>query len=676
MTVSQKERTTFRPDIQGLRTIAVVLVLTTHAFPSALAGGFLGVDIFFVLSGYLITGILWDDLNRFGRIRLSRFYARRAGRLLPLAIVVLLATGVMVYTVMPPFMREFVGTHLAASGLYVQNWALIAESSSYAARDQGASPFQHYWTLSVEEQFYIVLPVALLVAWRFGSKVWATGIIVFFTAASAGFAMAWSPENHEVSYFNTLTRAWEFGVGALAAVFGIRVRRHRGIAQVLGLALMGASVLTVQDTSTTPGPTTVMLVVGTALLLVSGKTMNEESTPIDKVLTLGPMQYVGNISYGLYLWHWPVLIFAQEVLPVEGAWVGWIGLFVSFALAAASLPGERWARRLVAHRATNPAHSLRLGTVLVASTVVLALGAGLALGRTAPSPVASPTSPNESSTMSGAPSALAYENCVGAAAMLPGADCTTSDSVDPDPASARQDMPYEECKESLNGTEVIKCTLGDGPRQVAVVGDSHAQRLVPALEIIAENDGWTLTTYLKSSCPFSAATPVNYASSCSEWNSAVIDELVATEYDVIVVNSAAGVQFHADRGLDSLTTGAEGMVNHWSRLQESGSEVVAIRDNPQPGFARMDPPACVLRSGPEECDAPEDQALLDDPQVTAVEELEGPARLIDLTPMYCRDGTCPSVIGGKLVYRDGQHLHSAYVMTLVPALREELSSLE
>lgn len=215
------ERRGFRSDIQGLRAIAVGLVLTTHAFPDFFGGGFVGVDVFFVISGYLITGLLWNELSRSGTVDLGRFYLRRAARLLPLALVVLLATATATATVLSPLLLDFVPRHIAASGLYVQNWALIAESSAYAARDQGASPLQHFWTLSVEEQFYLVLPILLIASWRRRGPRAAVAVLSIVTAISLGFALGWVPTNPAASYYNTFTRAWEFGMGGLLSLIHI-----------------------------------------------------------------------------------------------------------------------------------------------------------------------------------------------------------------------------------------------------------------------------------------------------------------------------------------------------------------------------------------------------------------------------------------------------------------------
>lgn len=661
-----------RPDIQGLRAIAVLLVMVTHAFPQTLTGGFLGVDVFFVISGYLITGLLAEEYRSTGRIDLARFYARRAGRLLPLAVTVLVVTGLVVFLVLSPFLRETAGRHLVASGLYVQNWMLIADSASYAAVDEGASPFQHYWSLSVEEQFYIVLPVCLLLGLRSGRRT-GFAVLTILTAASLGFALGWTPDNDAAAYFNTATRVWEFGFGGLAALLGLRLTRGRLAAQLGAVVALGAVVGLVDDATHTPGPTTLIAVLATLVLLLPDSEDAPRSTPVDAVLSSRPFTLIGDMSYGLYLWHWPALVVAQGLLAGSSGTA--IALAASFGLAAASLPLERSFRQRVSTAARTTRRSVLAGGSVVAAASALAVVVGTGLAGTAPQTTAQPPSNQPSPPVrEGEP--LESEECVGAAAMAPGADCPTGDSVQPDPASARTDMPHEECKESLTGQEVRDCTFGEGDVRVALVGDSHAQRLLPALEPVAAKRGWSVTSYLKSSCPFSAARPIAYSSSCSAWNDAVMERLLREKYDIVLVSSASGVGFHPDEAGDSFSAGAAGMVDHWTRLHEEGAHVIAVRDNPQPGFARIDPPACVLRNGPSQCDASQDQALKEDPQVRAVEESNGAARLIDLTRYYCRDGQCPSVIGGVLVYRDGQHIHSAFARTLAPYLDQELEAFD
>lgn len=666
------ERRGFRSDIQGLRAIAVGLVLTTHAFPDFFGGGFVGVDVFFVISGYLITGLLWNELSRSGTVDLGRFYLRRAARLLPLALVVLLATATATATVLSPLLLDFVPRHIAASGLYVQNWALIAESSAYAARDQGASPLQHFWTLSVEEQFYLVLPILLIASWRRRGPRAAVAVLSIVTAISLGFALGWVPTNPAASYYNTFTRAWEFGMGGLAAVFAVRIGRFRGLAQAAGVVTILAVAVTANAETTTPGLSTVVLVSGTLLVLCAHGNRGSSRTPVDVVLASPQAQYVGGISYGLYLWHWPALMVVQELLPRGSALVGWLGLAVGFVLAAASYPFERWARRRISETGTTRLRTAGLAVTVTGLTAVASIATAVGLVRVAGTDPASPPVSSPSAD-SGQPSGPQARSCVGAAAMLPDADCDEPGEVSPDPASARQDMPREECKESLGGREVVTCEMGTGATRVALVGDSHAQRLIPAIEPLLDKNGWTVTTYLKSSCPFSATRPVDYASSCGDWNAAVIDELVEREYALVIVNSAAGVLYQAgDTGLSSDEAGAAGMVEHWNRLTRSGAEVVVIRDNPQPGFDRFDPPGCVLRDGPDECVAAEDTALRPDPQVAAAESAGDGVHLVDLSSFYCRDGGCPSVIGGVLVYRDGQHVHSAFAQTLAPFLDQKI----
>jgi len=666
----------FRPDIQGLRALAVLLVLFSHAFPGTLEGGFLGVDVFFVVSGYLIIGLIAAELARDEGFRFARFYARRAGRLLPLAVLVLIFTGLITRFFLSPFLQEDAARHLTASGLYCLNWVLIGDAANYAARDEGASPFQQFWTLAVEEQFYVVIPVVLVLAWRLGGQRAVVGALVGTAATSLGLALAWIPDSPAAGYYNTFLRAWEFAAGGLLAVLGVRVRRHRFLVQVVGLALVAGVVLLANNATRTPGPTTPLLVAGVGLLIATAP--HGPRTPVDAVLGARPMQHLGNTSYGIYLWHWPVLLLSQELLPdAPMAVQGTAGIGASLLLAALTQPAEDRVRASVNAQAGTPRRAVATAATLAASSAAVALTAGMLLTHTAQGGSTEPATANSTPSPAAPDEPVRATPCVGAVALEPGADCAPSKQVRPDPLRAREDMPYEECKESLTGDAVITCEIGEGQTRVALVGDSHAQRLVPALEPLLPSHDWHLTTYLKSSCTFSATRPVDYAKSCTAWNEAVMEELLAGDYDLVITQSSAGNRFPA--GADGTTgahTAADGMAEHWERLEEAGTSVVAVRDSPQPGFARIDPPRCVLNNGPTSpaCAADVSSALLEDPAVLAAEQ-GGAAKLIDLTDSFCTNDACPSVIGGVLVYRDGQHVHSAYAATLAPILDAELTQI-
>lgn len=654
-----------RPDIQALRALAVVLVIVTHAWPDALSGGSLGVDVFFVISGYLITSLLVEERAREGKLAMGAFYLRRVARLLPAALTVIAVTAIATFLLLPSVYWRPVAAHVVASGAYVLNWELIRESASYAAADQGASPLQHFWSLAVEEQYYLVVPLLVVIMWRFGGRALVFAVTGLTTALSLGFALGWNPENPATTYFNTATRWWEFGIGGIVAIAGWSVStRWRLPAQLVGLAAIIGSAFLLDAETRTPGWTTLAPTLG-ALLFLMTRPLHEvaASTPLDRVLGLRPVQYIGDASYSLYLWHWPVLVIAPFVTGDLSTAGSATAVALAFLLTAVTRPFEdRLRRRITSARRPQGLGWIPVRLATMAVVVAVALGGALTLADrnvTAGSP-----DPTLSSSVA--------QPCLGAAALADPERCSSpAKGVTPDPREARRDMPEERCKESLGGREVIECDFGSGTVSVALVGDSHAQRWIPALQPLLKARGWKLTTYLKSSCPFSAVPPRKYESACREWNEKVADRLADKKYDIVLVSSAAGLRYVTEGSENDAEAGIRGMQGQWKPLLDQGSQVIVLKDTPQPGFARVDPPACVLAKGPGACLADEKRAMPLDPMVGAAKELDVP--VVDLTRLFCSDGTCPAVIGGVLVYRDGQHIHSAYARTVSPYLDDALT---
>src|SRR3954451_21103684 len=305
----------WRPEIQALRALAVALVIAAHVWPDLVPGGFVGVDVFFVVSGYLITSLLVEEIARTGRIRLTAFWARRARRILPAALVTLLVCAVATMILVPSnhwdaFMRE-----VAASAAYVENWQLAHTAVDYFAKDDGVSPVQHYWSLSVEEQFYLMWPLLLLgppaVPRRRGpqSRVVALAAAMgVLTAVSLSWSILHTPNDPEAAYFVTPTRAWEFGAGGVLALLPQLARSPvlvRAILSWLGLAAIVVAAFAYGSDTVFPGSAALLPVLGTLAVIRAGAP-DHRLAPA-RLLALGPIQRTGDLSYSLYLWHWPVL---------------------------------------------------------------------------------------------------------------------------------------------------------------------------------------------------------------------------------------------------------------------------------------------------------------------------------------------------------------------------------
>lgn len=380
-------RASVRPEIQALRAVAIGCVVLYHFWPAVLPAGFVGVDVFFVVSGFLITGLLLRDAERFGRVRLREFYVRRARRILPAALVVLSACAVATLLLVPraewrPFLQQ-----VLSSGLYVQNWHLARDSQIPQRADLESTPVQHFWSLSVEEQFYLVWPLliiaALLLATRLGGRRLAVVAAVPGVATIASFVhgVILTGQEHNVAYFSTLSRAWEFGVGGLLAVLpaivGERLRRTRALATWAGLAAIAVAALTFTDHEVFPGWIALLPVLGTAAVIWAG--MPRAALSLAPVAGLRPVQWFGGISYSLYLWHWPIIMFTPYLTgrPSQAP-VMVLLLVLSIVVADAS---KRWIedpfRRVVPRDELRMPRARRIGMAsgaAIAAVVLLTSG--------------------------------------------------------------------------------------------------------------------------------------------------------------------------------------------------------------------------------------------------------------------------------------------------------------
>ncbi len=313
--------------------------------------GYMGVDVFFVVSGFLITALLVREVERTGGLSLSGFYLRRARRILPAAMVVLAAVSVLTVVLAPygdwsAYFREIV-----ASAFYVENWRLAIDSQTPAYADLESTPVQHFWSLSVEEQFYLVWPFLILAAlffarWRRGRVVPVLAIVLgATTAASFIGSLALTAQDHNLAYFSTLGRAWEFGVGGLLALWlgSNRARlgggqRLRAVASWAGLALIAIPIVTFQDVTAFPGVWVLLPVAGTVAVIWAG--MPEPKWSVAPIAGLAPVQWVGDISYSLYLWHWPIFMFTPMLIGMPSP--PWLMVLLVALSVAVAWGSKRW----------------------------------------------------------------------------------------------------------------------------------------------------------------------------------------------------------------------------------------------------------------------------------------------------------------------------------------------
>ncbi|WP_299052719.1 acyltransferase family protein [uncultured Nocardioides sp.] len=660
-----------RLDIEGLRGIAVLTVLLYHLGAPVLSSGFAGVDIFFVISGYLITGLLIREAERSGRVSMLDFYARRARRLLPAASLVLLVTAAAGWWLLPGSTHVNLGRDVVASTLYVLNWELAARSVDYLAEDAAPSALQHYWSLSVEEQFYVVWPLLILLCLvlvrRFGLRLRPTLIVAIggVGVASFGWSVYATAVEPATAYFVTTTRVWELAVGAGLAIAANRLAlAGRSVVQVLAwLGAVGIVLgVTVFSGSTPwPGYAAALPVLGTAALIAAGGTGH--STLPGRALSWRPLVWIGGLSYATYLWHWPLIVLSKEVF-------GKPGLLQAPVLAAASI-GLAWltgklVERPVRFHPALVARPLRsLLVALVAMAVTCAAGVAVALS---------------------VPTLPAYDDVTepGARALVANPDgeewTVISDPRDafdrsgtlvPDPSVATLDQPLvDECqvRGPLAELPPERCTFGDvdGDVEVAMMGDSKMVQWFPALDRLGDIEGWRIRTLGKAGCVPSRTGKTDQK--CDEYSNNVLDSFAEGDAPDRVIISVRGAYKNSGRGFAAAI----------DEMQEMGIDVVLLADNPGPPSGKR-VYQCVDRSERYGGCGFDAQRGYDESGLGIMEDAaeETGAPLVDLNPFICPESRprCSPAIGGVLVYRQSSHLTQTYVYTMLPMLHRELARL-
>ncbi|MCU1677491.1 MAG: acyltransferase 3 [Frankiales bacterium] len=709
-------RPTYRADIEGLRAVAVLLVVAYHA-GLPIPGGFIGVDVFFVLSGFLITGLLLAEIRDTGRVSLRAFYGRRIRRLLPLSTVVLLTVLVVTSLTMGPLQAGGTARDVLWAGLFVSNWHFAGQALDYFA-NATTSPVLHYWSLSVEEQYYVVWPLLLLAAARTRARSassWTskrrriTVALSLLVVLSLFCSVALTGRSGPYAYFGLHSRAWELGAGALLAVgIGALSRLTRTVARVVGwcgAALLVIAAVMISGEDPYPGWRAVLPVAATVLLVAAGA--RGADWP-GRLVTGRQMLYVGRISYGWYLWHWPCLILGRElfgtaatadvadfaaansdaprVLPWWGTVLA-VGLSLALAAGCHALFEERLRRSRWLSAVTW--RSLAFGTALVAAVVVCSL----ALTTTVPA---------------------------GATVSIAAADGQTKVRLVDTPAVAAKDSPtgLGACHASIPASTVAdKCQFGDpnGTRTVALVGDSIAQQWFPVLNDIAVANHWRLFVWTKSACPaYDVRVWIKtYSRSydeCTTYRTEVLQKMTAIGHFDAVITSRSSFYHrwvmtdatHRVLSRDVQTQWAAA----WERTVEGfgqlADNVILLRDTPT---AARDIPTCLEElAAVEACgfpavppaanpDCPDGGAVaatcgvagglgrVSDGQMFKAESAAVlPAKprvtVISMNDKICPAATCmPVTDDGVIIYRDRHHLTVRFTRTLAAPLTALLRPL-
>lgn len=662
-----------RPEIQGLRAIAVLIVLLFHVWPSAMPGGYVGVDVFFVISGYLITGLLLREVEATGRISVLDFYGRRIRRLLPAATVVLIAAAICLQFV-PTVRWGDTGEQIAASALYYQNWWLAVESVDYLAAENAPGPLQHFWSLSIEEQYYILWPIGFgVVAWaarkvRMTARRTFTAMVVLVFLASLSYSIYLTTRNTGWAYFATTSRAWELALGGLLAAMPAtrRVNLAGSIGQLLsvvGLCMAALSAFAYSKQTSFPGLAALLPTVGTVLVLLG--TSSNESNQIGRLLSVAPLRYFGDISYSLYLWHWPVVVYfsnilgVEELSPVEGIVV----LVISIAMA-------HFSKTMIEDRWRKPSSEKRLH---LRAYLLGAICVGMSLFSTG-------WTFQKVKQGQGAPDMESR----GAAQV--GNVGKTLASFTPAIAEAESDVGTsyrQHCITTTRGIDVQQCRLvssSSGGPTIVVVGDSHAASWLPAFERLAAERNWTLIAVIKSACTFSLF-PKKIANnitqdtmkSCLEWQGKAVPYVRELNADILVTAQSVSSMAKSESSSDSKVVAAA-TVAAWKILERKGLTIVAMADTPR---FRSKVPECLSMSqaNPSRCGRERSAAFsARDPLIQAV-EMYPRAKLVDLNDEICGPTRCEPVVNGMLAWRDAHHMTATFAGSLAPKLEKKLEAI-
>ena len=642
-------RGTFRPDIEGLRGIAVMLVVLFHSGVPGLRGGYVGVDVFFVVSGYLITGLIVTEIEKTAAFSVKNFYARRVRRLLPasgLAVVGVVLAGFVLYS---PLEQSRYAIWGAYTSLYIGNFMFMRDAVNYFAGPVTHNPFLHTWSLAVEEQFYLLWPALIaLISWRSLSRRRLAGWLFAVTVLSLAASIWVTDVRQPWAFFSLPTRAWEFGVGGL----GCLLRREdlsprQGWLKLLGwvglTALLAAGHYYHSVRLVFPGYVALVPVLGTLAMLLEGA--SGAPSILQGMLAWPVMQWLGRLSYSWYLWHWPFLIYAKTCLP-ELSWRGRLLVAVA-ALMLAQL--TYWFLenpvRLNSFLIARPSLSLGLAVLIPAVGMSVALAASHAASVT---------------LSTGQQHQIEVASLVGAS---------------------------HDCVVPLGASGSTECIFGDHGSQTKVVlfGDSHAGQWLPAVNSIAEQKHWELVTLLKANCQVAARqiNPEGRATDtwCEAWEAKALERISALRPVMVVLGESAAAVGNPRMSRWPVTPRKweDGLRVALSKLDATGTKTLVIADIP---YASFDVPVCLSRVasakwGPKSCEITREAGLnqqVRDGERAAVDS-DSAARWVDFSGSFCRGSRCETIIDNLVAYRDDNHISETLARHLTPQLLHEVDLL-
>ncbi|WP_084216998.1 acyltransferase family protein [Xenophilus azovorans] len=639
----------YRPDVEGLRAVAVGLVVAAHADVPGFSSGFIGVDVFFVISEYLVTGLLLQTWKVSGHIDLATFYARRFRRLLPALLAMLLGTGLLCWWVLPPYAQMLEAVAGASAALWLANFHFVSAGVNYFGADAEPSVFLHTWSLGVEEQFYLVWPLLLtLVLWgTLPQRRWTRRVLLSL-ALIAGLGLVATVLvtylNARLSFYMMPSRAWQFAVGGMSYLLGNgnglldgARTSFRAWAIRLGAGLLLVSVWILDKNRPYPSFWALLPTLGTALLLWGGEHACTEGQGVKRVLRHRAMLAVGRVSYGWYLWHWPLLTLAPLVLPFHGALGKTAAVAISLGLAVLSY---LWIERPLRRR------NFMLRWPRAMNVVAMTL------------------------------------MCIAATSMfLWGEHAAKRSATVESPYRTKFPGLYAQgCDDWYHSDTLQPCIYGNPhAKQTAyLLGDSIGVQWFPAMQRIFADPEWRLVVLTKSSCPM-AESSFYYPrlgrtfDECDVWRRRALKQVVHDRPDVVILGSSHNAPLQQEGWID-------GTRNLLRQVAPAAKHVFVLQSTPVLPFN-----GAICAGGKSQSMRRFDEArhcvasITDERREKVAAWILQAAsaypnvQVLDMGDAVCPQGLCRSVMGGRLVYRDQQHLDGAFVDTLTERLQADLA---
>ena len=607
--------------IQGLRALAAIVVTLFHA--RFVPGGFIGVDIFYVISGYLITGLILREIENTGGLKLGSFYRRRIKRLLPASLFVLISTAILGWLLLPDITRRALGRDLLAAATYLSNYLFAWWENDYQNLNATPSPFIHYWSLAVEEQFYLFWPIFIIFLAR-GGRVRIRAGILFITIFSLALSIYQVQTAPIWAFYSLSTRAWELGIGALLLFMPKDFIRHRALPWIALTCLVFAS-FNYNDGTAFPGLNAIAPVLSTAILIAS---IGRWPPILNDLANNKISQWLGKISYPLYLWHWPALVLPSAAL---GRPLSIIERCEAIALTVllAHLTNKyiedplRYAKispnRLYKYTAGATSASIALGLVIIStsSTIITTRG---------PNPY----------------------------------------RFDLTQVIAKPAVYGDDCQVNYGEVDSGLCTYGDAKSKTTIVlyGDSHASQWFPALEELARERDLRLISLTKSACPAVHAPRPDQGAfkerHCKKWRENSLARIKEIKPLAVITSNFAYFTPRANYS-DRAKWWRDGQRQLLGNLRGNTEYIIYISDTPRP---KLDIPSCL---------ATQLEITCNNSKPTPVRVISG-FRTIDPSPWLCKS-TCPAIVNSTVAYRDSSHISVPMALELIPQLERSLKKI-